>query len=70
MTSNRPTNASGGLEEKHVGALVPRIGICLEVVLTVINNNWSKLLHHAKQRRAAGASVKPNDDGVCKRLVH
>jgi hypothetical protein len=46
--SDGPADTGRTLEEEYVGALVPGVRVSLEVVLTIVDDDWAKFLHHAK----------------------
>jgi hypothetical protein len=62
--SYREADASWAFKVQDIGFLVPREGVLLDEVLTVINNERTVLLEETEQRGAAWATIEPNDNRV------
>lgn len=62
-------DASRALDIKHVCSYVPRIGIILDVVFTIVDHEGTVLLEKSQQRGAAWAAIEPHDHGVVLRVV-
>jgi hypothetical protein len=63
------TDTSRALNIEHVGPLVPGVGIVLDVVLTIVDDEGTVLLEESEQRGAAGAAIEPDNDRVVLRVA-
>lgn len=64
IDTDRVANASGALKIKYVSSLVPGERVVLDIVLAIIDDERTMFHEKLSESGAAGAAIKPHDDGV------
>ena len=64
------SHAAGGLDEDHVGDLVPSVVVEGQSEVLVVRAERALLGQKPKQTGAAGATVRPEGDGIIGGVVH